>query len=252
MAENNEFIREVNEDYRRDQVAEIWRRYSGVIIALAILVVAAVGGWRYWQHDQRVRAEAASERFEVANRLAREGKIGGGRQGLRGDRDATRPAGYALLARFRSATETAKRDPKAGAAEYDALGQRHQGQHRPARPRPPALRPAAPRRPGARSPPSRRLQGLAAPNGPFRHTAREMLGLVALKRGDYDGAGRWFDQINADPQTPQNLRQRIEVYAALVAGGPVTVTAAAARRRRPRPPPVDALSRSTRFSRTPD
>jgi hypothetical protein len=42
MAENNEFIREVNEDYRRDQVAEIWRRYSGVIIALAVLVVAGV------------------------------------------------------------------------------------------------------------------------------------------------------------------------------------------------------------------
>ena len=42
MAENNEFIREVNEDYRRDQVADIWRRYSGVIIALAVLLLAAL------------------------------------------------------------------------------------------------------------------------------------------------------------------------------------------------------------------
>ena len=224
MAENNEFIREVNEDYRRDQVAEIWRRYSGVIIALAILVVAAVGGWRYWQHDQRVRAEAASERFEVANRLAREGKSAEADKAFEAiESDA--PSGYALLARFRSATETAKRDPKAGAAEYDALANDTRvstGLRDLARLRSALLRLDGTEPDAALA----TLQGLAAPNGPFRHTAREMLGLVALKRGDYDGAGRWYDQINADAQTPQNLRQRIEVYAALVAGGPVTVTAA--------------------------
>ena len=39
MAENNEFLREVDEDYRRDQILQIWKRYSGVIIALAVLVV---------------------------------------------------------------------------------------------------------------------------------------------------------------------------------------------------------------------
>ncbi|MGU3360189.1 tetratricopeptide repeat protein [Methylobacterium sp. M6A4_1b] len=225
MAENNEFIREVNEDYRRDQVAEIWRRYSGVIIALAILVVAAVGGWRYWQHDQRVRAEAASERFEIANRLAREGKSADADKAFEAiESDA--PSGYALLARFRSATETAKRDPKAGAAEYDALANDTKvstGLRDLARLRSALLRLDGTEPDAALA----TLQGLAAPNGPFRHTAREMLGLVALKRGDYDGAGRWFDQINADLQTPQNLRQRIEVYAALVAGGPVAVTAAA-------------------------
>jgi hypothetical protein len=225
MAENNEFIREVNEDYRRDQVAEIWRRYSGVIIAVAILVVAGVGGWRYWQHDQSVRAAAASERFEVANRLAREGKNAEADKAFEA-LEADAPAGYALLARFRSATETAKRDPKAGAAEYDALANDTKistGLRDLAR-----LRSALLRLDGAEPDTAlATLQGLAAPNGAFRHTAREMLGLVALKRGDYEGAGRWFDQINADAQTPQNLRQRIEVYAALVAGGPVTVTAAA-------------------------
>lgn len=225
MAENNEFIREVNEDYRRDQVAEIWRRYSGVILAVAVLVVAGIGGWRYWQHDRSVRAEAASERFEVANRLAREGKTSEADKAFESiEGDA--PAGYALLARFRSATETAKRDPKAGAAEYDALANDTQvgtGLRDLAR-----LRSALLCVDGAEADAAlATLQGLAAPNGPFRHTAREMLGLVALKRGDYEGAGRWFDQINADPQTPQNLRQRIEVYAALVVGGPVSVTAAA-------------------------
>ncbi|TXN71530.1 hypothetical protein FV230_07990, partial [Methylobacterium sp. WL6] len=80
------------------------------------------------------------------------------------------------------------------------------------------------------------LQSLAA-GTPFRFTAREMLGLTALKNGQYDEAGRWFDQLNMDPETPQNLRQRIEVYVALVAGGPVTVTEAKPEPAAP-PPPI--------------
>ena len=39
-----------------------------------------------------------------------------------------------------------------------------------------------------------------------------------------DYAGRWFDQIAADRETPASLRQRLETYTALVAGGPVQVT----------------------------
>ncbi|MFC5552642.1 tetratricopeptide repeat protein [Methylobacterium iners] len=225
MAENNEFIREVNEEYRRDQVAEIWRRYSGVIIALAVLIVAGIGGWRYWQSAERTRAEAASERFETATRLARDGKSTEAEKAFEAI-ESEGPAGYRLLARFRSATETAKRDPVAGASEYDALARDSglsEGLRDLARLRAALLRLDAPDPASALT----SLQGLAAPTAAFRHTAREMLGLVALKRGEYDAAGRWFDQINADPQTPQPLRQRIEVYSALVAGGPVTVTEAA-------------------------
>jgi hypothetical protein len=224
MAENNEFIREVNEDYRRDQVAEIWRRYSGAIIAVAILVVAAVGGWRHWQHDQRVRADAASEQFDAANRLARDGKNAEADKAFAAIR-ADAPGGYRLLARFRSAAETSKRDGAAAATEYDALAADtgvSDALRDLARLRAALLRLDGPQPDAALA----SLQGLAAPTGAFRHTAREMLGLVALKRGEYEAAGRWFDQINADPQAPQNLRQRIEVYAALVAGGPVSVTAA--------------------------
>ncbi|TXM90584.1 tetratricopeptide repeat protein, partial [Methylobacterium sp. WL116] len=120
MAENNEFIREVNEDYRRDKVAEIWRRYSGVIIAVAILVVAGVGGWRYWQTGQRNAAEAASQQFDEANRLARDGKVAEADKAFDA-LEAQGPAGYRLLAQFRSAAETAKRDPAAGAAAFEAI-----------------------------------------------------------------------------------------------------------------------------------
>lgn len=233
MAENNEFIREVNEDYRRDQVANIWRRYSGVIIALAILVVAGVGGWRYWQSAQRSAAEAASEQFDRANRLARDGKAQEADK-IFDDLEAQGPAGYRLLARIRAATEAGKADPAKGAAEFDRIAADSavgEGLRDLARLCAALLRIDMP----DPAPALASLQSLAA-GSPFRHTAREMLGLSALRRGQYEEAGRWFDQLNADPETPQGLRQRIEVYVALVAGGPVTVTEAKAEPAAPPPP----------------
>lgn len=234
MAENDEFIREVDEDYRRDKVLEIWRRYSGVIIALAVLLVAGVAGWRYWQNQQRVASETASVQFDEANRLAREGKASEADKAF--DALETQgPAGYRLLARFRAAAETAKRDPGAGAAEFDKLaGDTGLGDGLRDLAR---LRAALLRLDGTEPDPAlANLQGLAA-GTPFRHTAREMLGLAALKKGDFEEAGRWFDQIVADPDTPRSLRERIEVYAAIVAGGPATVTEAKPEHAAP-PPPI--------------
>lgn len=234
MAENDEFIREVDEDYRRDKVLQIWRRYSGLIIALAVLLVAGVAGWRYWQNEQRVAAETASVQFDQANRLAREGKTDEADK-VFDALEAQGPAGYRLLARFRAAAETAKRDPGAGAAEFDKLAADTglgDGLRDLAR-----LRAALLRLDGTEPDPAlANLQGLAA-GTPFRHTAREMLGLAALRKGDFEEAGRWFDQIVADPETPRALRERIEVYAAIVAGGPVSVTEAKPEPAAP-PPPI--------------
>lgn len=219
---SQEFLREVDEEYRRDRAAQIWKRWNGVIIGLAVLAVAAVGGWRYWQHREVQRAEAAAARFEEAVRLSRDGKGEEAERTLDAlAREA--PAGYRLLARFRAAAETAKRDASAGAAAYDALSADTalDGTMRDlARLRGALLRLDAPDPAAALT----SLQGLAQPTNAWRHTAREMLGLASLKRNDYEAATRWFDQIAADRETPQGLRQRLEIYTALAASGPVQPT----------------------------
>ncbi len=65
------------------------------------------------------------------------------------------------------------------------------------------------------------LEPLAMPQGAWRHSAREFLGIAALKANLFEDAGRWFDAIVTDPQSPAVLRQRTELYLALVRGGPV-------------------------------
>lgn len=214
-----DFIREVDEEYRRDRIMEIWKRYSGVIVGLVILLVAAVGGWRYWQHVQQQQAEAAAVRYEDALRLARDGKSEEAEQAL-GAIAKDAPPGYQTLSRFRLAAEMGKQNPEEGAKAYDALA----GEARLeavmqdlARLRAAMLRLDS-TDPGTVQP---ALERLATPTNVWRHTARELLGLSAMRRGDYDGAGRWFDQIAADRDTPQGLRGRLEVYTSLVAGGPI-------------------------------
>jgi hypothetical protein len=217
-----DFIREVDEEYRRDRIMAIWKRYSGVIVGVIVLVVAGVGGWRYWQHVERQRAEAAAVRYEEAVRLAREGKSDEAEQRLEALAQEA-PPGYQILSRFRLAAEQGRQNAEEGAKAFDALAA--DGGVEPVMQDLARLRAAMLRidlADSATVQPS--LERLATPTNVWRHTARELLGLSALKRGDYDAAGRWFDQIAADRDTPQGLRSRLELYTSLVAGGPVQTT----------------------------
>ncbi|AWM86930.1 tetratricopeptide repeat protein [Microvirga sp. 17 mud 1-3] len=222
MVSNDEFIREVDEEYRRDQMAQIWQRYNGLIIGAAILVVAGVGGWRYWEHSQETRAQAAAVRYEDALKLSRDDKGKDAEAALESLAKES-DGGYGLLARFRLAAEMGRQNPENGASAYDALAKdgslstlwQDLARLRAAWLRLDSADPAKIR-------PD--LERIAVPENPWRHSARELLGLSGLKAGDMDYAGKWFDQIAADRETPSALKQRLAVYTALVAGGPVPVT----------------------------
>ncbi|MCG7393983.1 tetratricopeptide repeat protein [Microvirga sp. ACRRW] len=220
--QNDEFIREVDEEYRRDQLAKVWQRHSGLIIGVITLVVVGVGGWRYWEHTQETRAQAAAVRFEDALKLSTDNKAQEADAALEtlakeGD------TGYSLLARFRLAAERGQQNAEQGATAYDALANdsgvaplwRDLAKLRAAWLRLDTAEPAKIRQ---------TLEPMAVPANAWRHSARELLGLSGLKAGDMDYAGRWFDQIAADRETPPALRQRLAIYTALVAGGPVQVT----------------------------
>jgi hypothetical protein len=221
-AEDEQFIREVEEEYRRDRIAQFWRRYSTLIVAALLLLLIGIGGWRYWQHSQAQTAQAAAVRFYEASELAEQGKHDEARAAFE-SLAADAPGGYALLTRFRLAAELGRTDAEGGATAYDALAA--DDKINPvwqdlARLRASMLRfdnaDPAKIRPD--------LERLAGPEQVWRHTARELLGLSGLKAGDYEFASQWFDRIAADRETPAGLRQRLEIYTALVAGGPVAST----------------------------
>lgn len=62
---NESFIREVDENLRRDQAEAIARRYGKWFIAAAVLLLAAVAGYLFWRNHQAEQAAAHSETFSA-------------------------------------------------------------------------------------------------------------------------------------------------------------------------------------------
>jgi hypothetical protein len=216
-----DIFREIDEEVRRDKAAELWKKYGWVLTGLAVLAVLAVAGWQFWLHRENQASQAVGARLEAALKSSRDGDATQAETILK-ELSTTAPAGYRLIARFRLAAETAKRDADAGATAFDALAadaSLDQTSRDLARLRAGILR--VDLAPYAEV--KAALEPLAAPQGVWRHTAREFLGIAALKANLFEDAGRWFDAAITDPQAPQALRQRVELYLALVRGGPVTV-----------------------------
>jgi hypothetical protein len=65
---------------------------------------------------------------------------------------------------------------------------------------------------------TQRLEPLTLAKGTFRHTARELLALAAVRANDATAAKRWFDEVQGDPETPQGVRQRVDMLMSLSEG----------------------------------
>ncbi|NJC04328.1 hypothetical protein GGQ97_000121 [Sphingomonas kaistensis] len=68
------FIREVDENLRRDQAEAVFKRYGSWIIAAAVLLLVAVGGLLFWRSQQAQQAAANSEQFSSILTEVGEGK----------------------------------------------------------------------------------------------------------------------------------------------------------------------------------
>jgi hypothetical protein len=212
-----DIFHEVDEEVRRDQLKKLWDRYRILLIALAVLIVAAIGAWRFYEYDVAKKAAIAGAAFESAVTLSE--------QGTHAEAEAAFakvvtevPGGYGILSRFRAAAELGQVKPADAVKAYDelaadnSLGATWQDLA--------GLRaglllvdtaPLADMR--------RRLDPLAEPGRTYRHTARELLALSAWRNNDFTAAGKYIDMIAGDGETPPGTRSRIDVLAALIAAG---------------------------------
>ena len=213
-------FREIDEEVRRDKLANIWSKYNSLIVGAAVLLVLSVAGMRFYEYHTLKAAEAAGETFDSAVRDLRDpDKSSDGEKALtelaKGD-----AAGYRAIARFRLAAEQAKTAPEAAASAYDAMAK---DASLDANFQSLALIRAAMLRVDSQTYADFRktVEPLATTSGLWRHTARELLGVSAMKSGDLSDAGKWFDQLVTDPATPTVLKQRGNIYLGLVRAGPI-------------------------------
>ena len=209
----SDIFHEVDEEVRREKLRQLWERHGNLIVAFALLVVLAVGGWRGYDWWETQKAAESGAAFEAAVTLAESGKQAEAQEAFaKLAKDGS--SGYRVLARFREAAELAKSDGAAAVKAYDALAA-DSGLGR-------AMQDLAGIRAGlilVDSAPlaelSPRLEPLTAADRPFRHSARELLAIGAWRLGDTAVAKRWFDLIASDIETPAGTRQRMDVLMTL-------------------------------------
>lgn len=213
----SDIFQEVDEEFKRDKVAQFFQRHANLLIGLALLIILGVGGYRVYTYYETKKAAEAGLKFEGALTLATEGKPDEAKAALEAmQKDA--PAGYQALIRFKLASDLAKSDKGGAAKAFDALaGDAGLDQH---------LKDLAKLRAGmllVDSAPyaeiEQRLEPLAAPTQPWRMAARETLAAAALKANDALKAQKYLDLILADSEATRAVRERAEMMLALVLSG---------------------------------
>ena len=201
------FIREVDENLRRSQAEEFFKRWGAWLVAGVLLLLIAAAAFLWWRQSQLDKARGHSE--QLAGIIE---DIGAGRSaGVEQRLDAIAAEGneaYRASALMTKAALALQNGNRAAAVEgyrrvsddADLLEQHRNG----ALVRLTALEFDA-------LPPEQvisRLQGLAKPGSPWFGSAGELTAMAMLKQNRRAEAGRIFGAIAADRQVPQSLRGR--------------------------------------------
>ena len=201
------FLREVDENLRRDQLRDWGRKYGGWLIAALVLFLAAVGGWLYWQERQRA---AAAEDSEVLAQIYTD--IGSGKMATIPKRlDALAGDGKGAVratALFTSAAVALEQNDRATAtAKYNEIAN---DDDLAAPYRDLALIRATSLEFDALKPEQviARMEPLAKPGNPWFGSAGELTAMALIKQGKKSEAGRLFAAIAADRQVPDSIRAR--------------------------------------------
>lgn len=205
-------FREVDEEVRQEEFKKLWKRYGNLVIALAVAVVVAVGGFKAWQYWQLKQAHDAASVFFGALAKGGNGKADEALKEL----GSIGQAGYGQLARIEAAALLASQGKTEDAVKaYEAVAADPSAD--------PVLRDAANIRAGylladSKSPDEllSRFGSYEKDGNPWRFAAREIFGLAAYRTGDYSMADRYMNAIFSDAAAPEAMRQRAQVMIQLL------------------------------------
>lgn len=200
-----DIFREIDEDLRRDRLEAVWRRYGTYILAAAVAVVVATGAYVGWQrYAESARAGRAAAFVGAMDLVAR--KDAGAEAALASI--ASEGGGYAALARLQQAAQLAKAGDVAGATDiYEAMtgDGSLEAPFRDLALILIGLRGVDTAEPVALS---ARLAPLAEDGQPWRHSARELMALLAQRAGDTAKARELLNRLVDDQEAPQGARRR--------------------------------------------
>jgi hypothetical protein len=200
------FVREVDENLRRDRARDFAKKYGGWLIAAVVLFLAASGGFIYWQQLKQQRYERQVEQLaEVFKGIG--GNTASAAKQL-DDLSQSGSKGVRATALFtRAAIAVQQNDLKLATAKYREIAG-DKGLPQP-------YRDAALIRQTALEFDSlqpqeivARLKPLTQSGNPWFGSAGEMTAMALIKQGKKTEAGQLFAAIARDTTVPPTLRAR--------------------------------------------
>ena len=212
---DDSIFREVDEAVRQDKLKSLWDKYGLWVVAGAVLIIASVSGYKFWVYWTTEQAKIAGARFVGGITHIEDGKTSEALDVFKSLADEG-PRGYRILSRFQLAALYAKDGKKDEAikiyddlASQSGIGDVQQGFAK--------IQAATLKLDDASFDDMRkRLDALAVTGNPWRHSARELLGLSAYHTGDISAAERFFSVMLSDQRTPANMRRRAEMMLSLL------------------------------------
>jgi hypothetical protein len=219
---NETFLREVDENLRRDQLRDFAKKHGNWIIGALILFLAAAGGWIYWQQYQVQRSEQQVEELSRIYSDIAAGKTGSAGRRLDTLSESGKKGVRASALFARAALAIQQNDMKLALSSYkEAANDKSLPQ---------PYRDAALIRQTAiefdNVKPDeviRRMEPLAKPGSPWFLSSGEMTAMALIKQGKSQEAGRLFAAIAKDKTVPDESRGRaVQIAATLgVDAGPM-------------------------------
>jgi hypothetical protein len=201
------FVREVDENLRRDQLRDFFKAYAGWLIAAVVLFLGASGGFIWWKQHEIKQSEAQVEKLAQIYKDIGTGNLGQAPQQLDELAKSGSKAVRASASFARAAVALQQNDVKLATGTYKSIAADD------SLPKP--YRDAALIRETAMEfdqlqPQDviARLEPLAKPGEPWFGTAGEMTALAMIKQGRRQEAGQLFAAISKDPGVPQAIRAR--------------------------------------------
>ncbi len=201
------FVREVDENLRRDQARDFLKKNGPWIVGAILLLLAAVAGWLYWQDRQVKQAEIETERLNTVMTQVGAGQAAQAETPLRAlaESDAEGVSAAARLTRAAVALE--KSDRKTAIDAYrSVMDDKGLAQ---------SYRDVATIRLTAlefdQMKPEdviARLKPLAEKGKPWFGSAGELTAMAMLKLNRKEEAGRLFAAMAADDNVPDTIRSR--------------------------------------------
>lgn len=204
---NEAFLREVDEELRKDQALHVWQNYGLWIIAAIVALLIGFGGWLYWQSHEESQRAAEGDQFRAAF-TALEANKGQEAEATLKELAESNTTGFSAMARFTQADLLlGKNDIKGAATIFGAIAA---DADLPQEFRDLALIRQTSAEYDALKPEQviERLQGLAKKDNAWFGSAGELVAAAYLQQGKKDAAGKLFGEIAKDEGVPRSIRQR--------------------------------------------